>query len=297
MTNKGLWMSHAQGISLLCQIFSQEDRPSFVDKLASIEGVEIKPSSRSVWTYFSINKDGREISGALYIRRLILFVPASFDKDIPLSELLVWALETKNFLSTLATNIAGYLCANSDSRVTYFSVVHCDAINRRWPASTSYISGLPAWIDDGASTFNLRAFDSRNNQYGIIRVSRHLMVLYGITPGLTTDIINLAFENLLYSKWPITKDEVFAFLDALGKYVLPTEVSLFTHRFASRLAAFAVVVGGLFSLFSSILGALPSEFSISLRVCVGSVLFVGVGLLSYFAWLGIGWAMSRLMDY
>jgi len=172
------------------------------------------------------------VLGSLFVRRLVVSLADVDAKCFNLSSALQYGLEKRTFLEDAAMFIIEKLGGDAESSRTYL-IMNCDELE---PKRTRQVERhvAPGWLDDGMTTFALRVFDSRRNKLGIIRVSRHLTITYGLAHELITDLNNLIYEKILYATWPTGSDEIFSLLGALSEYVLPTEVSLYTHRVAQR---------------------------------------------------------------
>lgn len=238
------WKAELKNISLLCQINGGDDRPQFTEEILAMPQVESKEDDGSVWRRFLIRAEGLEIEGAVFVRKIVLTV-ATHEADVALRDLLPRLLEMRTKLSRVAASIGQEI--DEEVEIRSYLIANCGKINEEKSKATPGVT-YPRWINDGLSTFSLRAFDSRRNRAGIIRISRHLTITYGITDELTVDIVGLVYEKFLYATDNVTSVEVFSLLDALGDYVLPTEVSLYTHRIATKLASFAVVLGTMLGL-------------------------------------------------
>jgi hypothetical protein len=104
------------------------------------------------------------------------------------------------------------------------------------------------WIGDGATSFSFRMYDASEERQALVRVSRHLIIVAGAGGRVLQEVVNLAYEKMLYTPGTsISKDAVFAFLDGLARYTVPTENSVFLQREFARLgmllATVQVVVG------------------------------------------------------
>lgn len=280
-----VWSSSVRSINLLCQVDHSADRPSFGEVLSALPGFNQIGQRDGAWKFFKMDFDGGHISVAVFVKRMILSIKPSTAEAIDLSDLLSMALADRERLRGALSQILTCIGAKHDSTRSYL-MIDCDNVSGS--AARSGSTEMPEWVGDGMTTFALRAFDSRNNTAGIIRVSRHMTISYGLAPDLVADLNNLIFEKILYGGWPTSSKEVFDLLDALGSYVLPTEVSLYTHRIASKLAAFAVVVGVLFSVVSFLQDKIVDGAGIynSAPMLVG--LYVIFAFISGLAWVMIG---------
>lgn len=98
-------------------------------------------------------------------------------------------------------------------------------------------------IGDGVTSFHFRLYDASASAQAIVRVSRHLVMVAGAGGRVVQEVVNLAYEKLLYDSSPtISTDAVFAFLDGLARYTIPTENSVFLQREFARLALFLATV-------------------------------------------------------
>jgi hypothetical protein len=280
-----VWSAKVRSLNLLCQIDHDSDRPSFGEVLSALPGFTQTGQRDGAWKFFRMDFDGGEISVAVFVKRMILSVKPASKGAIDLSDLLNLALTSRDRLRSALSKILNAIGARHDSTRSYL-MIDCDNVINS--ASRSRSSEMPEWVGDGMTTFALRAFDSRNNTAGIIRVSRHMTISYGLAPDLVADLNNLIFEKILYGGWPTSAKEVFELLDALGSYVLPTEVSLYTHRIASKLAAFAVVVGVLFSVVSFLQDKIVDGSGFYNSVPLLVALYVVFAFISGLAWVMIG---------
>jgi hypothetical protein len=224
---------------------------------------------------------------------LIISLPETPHGNQSLNHSLEFASKNRALLDRAVKAVVEGVGGHAAGGRTYL-VMNCAAIDRK--PSTKGADFAPGWLDDGMTTFSLRAFDSRKNRVGTIRVSRHLTITYGLTDGLITDLNNLIYERILYGSWPTGSAEVFALLGALGDYVLPTEVSLYTHRVAQRLATFGVLVGILFAAILPLQGFIAGGSDRRLVVLGLTLLYIGFAALAVSAWILLGWLASRFAD-
>jgi hypothetical protein len=66
------WNSRINGISLLCQISHADDRPELIETLRQIPELTVYEPGESTWTHFHISYDGLEITGSLFVKKLVL---------------------------------------------------------------------------------------------------------------------------------------------------------------------------------------------------------------------------------
>jgi hypothetical protein len=290
------WSAAVNDLSLLCQIAHPDDRPQLTSELATatMDDLEVRPRGESAWTHFEFSQDGVKMRGALFVRRLIISLVDVPDGSLNLSRALDFALTNRPLLERAARALVGALGGDAQASRCY-PVLNCGAMNRRRPDRLGD-RPAPGWLDDGMTTFALRAFDSRKNRVGTIRVSRHLTITYGLTDGLITDLNNLVYEQILYGDWPTGSKEVFSLLGALGEYVLPTEVSLYTHRVAQRLAAFGVLVGVLFAAVLPLQGVIADASDWRLVGAGLVLLYAGFAAVTACSWIVIGWIIARFSD-
>lgn len=282
------WNAAVKDLDLLCQIAHPDDRPELGVALLAVDGLSLLAPDGSVWTRFRLDFDGLEIYGALFVRRLVLSLVAEDEARQSLGKTLEVALARRPALQQAADLLIAAVGGSVLESRSYL-VVNCRELERK-SLSGGKPESTPGWLDDGMTTFALRAFDSRRNRVGVIRVSRHLTVTYGLADGLITDLNNLIYERILYGAWPPGPKEVFSLLSALGDYVLPTEVSLYTHRIAQRLAAFGVAVGILFAATLSLQGAITGADSWQ-NVAAGLILlYLGFTIAAG----GIWWLLGRV---
>lgn len=257
------WNARPEELTLLVYMNVSDNRPDYSDRLSDLENV-VKSSIRKqgCWTRFSIMLDNEVIEGAIFLKRMVLSVrPSGPDYSrIPLSALLNWMILKRDFLIQLAQQLCKQLARESLIEVRSFPVTWCDRlhIGDKKIGPWQQVSGLKnhktqlGWLDDGQTTFYMRAYDSMTETLGFIRISRHFGVFYGLSGELKQDVVNLIYEIFLYVKHPISAREVFALLDALGKYVLPSNLSIFLHHIAVKLAIFAIAATILISVFQEV---------------------------------------------
>lgn len=277
-------------LSLLCQIGHGTDRPDFRSILVGASDFELLSSQhQSTWTFFRYRFDGVEILCSVFVRKVILSIENVPSGPMNLEQMLAFALAEKRVLTDAATRLVDIVGGDVDSSASHL-LVNCGALSR--VRGVNGPSSLPEWIGDGVTTFALRAFDSRSNKLGIIRVSRHLTATYDLSRDLVADVIGLIYEKILYGSYPTGSAEVFALLDALSAYVLPAELNLYLHRIAVRLAVFGVVIAGLISAVGSIQNRIAdvhgSESWWGLAVLYGAFAVGSVGI-----WKGLGWLTAR----
>lgn len=286
------WEAPIRDISLLCQISHPGDRPDLGSQLASIAGITVRSAQKSAWVRFSLSWNGTKLMGSLFVRRLVLSVADIPERSYTLSAALPHALTVRSLLEDAAKFVIRGLGGDDNLSRTYL-IVNCDGFgSHKFSKEPRYIA--PEWLDDGMTTFALRVFDARRNKVGLIRVSRHLTITYGLAAEVVTNLNNLIYEKILYAAWPTGSDQVFSLLGALSEYVLPTEVSLYTHRLAQRLAAFGVLVGVLFAAVGPLQNSI-AEGDSTLRVCLElSGLYAGFAAVAAVLWIIIGRISAKL---
>ena len=133
------------------------------------------------------------------------------------------------------------------------------------------------WIGDGATSFHFRMYDASRGHQALVRVSRHIIVVAGAGGRLLQEIINLVYEKILYqSAGPVPDESVFAFLDGLARYTVPTENSIFLQREFARLGVFLASV----QILVGVWGVLAGGKGVDFLVLSLSVLVLGV-VISY----------------
>lgn len=294
MTSKKIWRSNLKELSLLCQIMDKSERPDFLGKFIECSGVSsLGASEGASWSYFDLKLGSRTFHCALFVRKLIITFTDVPSGTLSLSETLKFSLEIKKDLLLALQHLVDGLDIEVETRS--YLVVGCDSLQTSKMKSTT-LGASPDWVGDGLTTFALRAFDSRRNRSGVIRISRHLTICYGLTDELTTDVNNLIYEKILYGGWPTSADDIFGLMDALGKYVLPTELSLYTHRIASKLATYAVAIGILFSAIGFIQSAIVPEHPQGVEVFYIIALYLSFCVLAAVLWSTIGKLSERYIE-
>jgi|GEM_PF-4979291 len=131
------------------------------------------------------------------------------------------------------------------------------------------------WISDGATSFNLRLFDSVKGRQAVIRASRHIIVLLGGSGRLRQEITNLIFEKILYrsASNKVADDQVFHFMEGLARYAIPTENNIYLQREFARLG----VILGSFQVIIGIWSAVATKLS---------ALTIGVTIVPLLTFLG-----------
>ena len=134
------------------------------------------------------------------------------------------------------------------------------------------------WISDGATSFNLRLFDSVKGRQAVIRASRHIIVLLGGSGRLRQEITNLIFEKILYrsasnkilyrsASNKVADDQVFHFMEGLARYAIPTENNIYLQREFARLG----VILGSFQVIIGIWSAVATSLNSALTIGVTTV--------------------------
>ncbi len=138
----------------------------------------------------------------------------------------------------------------------------------------------PTWIDDGVTTFFYRIFDSTLRRIGYIRISRHLVICYGLSDPIIREVINLVYEKFLY-RMPdvrqIAAEQVFDLLDGLNRYTVPTELNVFLQDMGIRLAVYLTFAAVVISIAQD----LADEIS---NVYLGLCIYLTVLLVLAVAW-------------
>lgn len=117
------------------------------------------------------------------------------------------------------------------------------------------------WIGDGATSFHFRMYDASRGHQALVRVSRHIIVVAGAGGRLVQEVVNLVYEKILYKSPKSVSDEsVFAFLDGLARYTVPTENSIFLQREFARLGVFLASVQVLVGVWGVLAGGKATEF-------------------------------------
>lgn len=138
------------------------------------------------------------------------------------------------------------------------------------------------WMSDGTTSFYFRLYDSVSRHQAIVRTSRHLVILAGASARLRQEILNLIFERILYSKsgMQVSDEDVFAFLEGLANYTVPTETSIFLQREFANLGIWLALVQ---VVNATALGALQIGYPIKAVPIAALVVGVLVTLvISYF---------------
>lgn len=274
------WSSRIHHISLLCQVIDKSnDRPDY-SKIFDDSPLftKLAPENETIWRNYTYSSNGGEYILSVFIRKIVITKIFDDTETLLLDRTLNIAIHERNLMSQIVKEIKQLISVED---IRSYLVVNCGDITKHRRKKESL---APDWIGDGLTTFYLRAFDSRKTKSGIIRVSRHLTILYGLTDDLVIDVKNLIYEKILYSNQHATSKEVFDLLSALGNYVLPTEVSLYTHRVASKLAAFAVIVSVMYVGVDAIQSSLLSSYNFPKIGFFLLILYVTFGVLSFLSW-------------
>jgi hypothetical protein len=121
--------------------------------------------------------------------------------------------------------------------------------------------GSEGWIGDGATSFSFRMYDASEERQALVRVSRHLIVVAGAGGRVLQEVVNLVYEKMLYTPGAsISKDSVFAFLDGLARYTVPTENSVFLQREFARLGMLLATVQVLVGVWAVVAGGKSYAF-------------------------------------
>jgi hypothetical protein len=117
------------------------------------------------------------------------------------------------------------------------------------------------WIGDGATSFHFRMYDASEQRQALVRVSRHVILVAGAGGRMLQEVVNLAYEKILYTPGAvISNDSVFAFLDGLARYTVPTENSVFLQREFARLGVLLATVQVLVGIWAVIASGKSPEF-------------------------------------
>ncbi len=117
------------------------------------------------------------------------------------------------------------------------------------------------WIGDGATSFHFRMYDASEQRQALVRVSRHIIVVAGAGGRVLQEIANLVYEKMLYAQGAdISNDAVFAFLDGLARYTVPTENSVFLQREFARLGVLLASVQVLVGVWAVVAGGKSAPF-------------------------------------
>ncbi|MGC1649017.1 MAG: hypothetical protein WA741_24615 [Candidatus Sulfotelmatobacter sp.] len=117
------------------------------------------------------------------------------------------------------------------------------------------------WIGDGATSFHFRMYDASEERQALVRVSRHLIIVAGAGGRVLQEVVNLAYEKMLYAPdASISNDAVFAFLDGLARYTVPTENTVFLQREFARLGVLLATVQIVVGIWAVVAGGKSSAF-------------------------------------
>ncbi len=304
------WTGTIKEACLLTQISVSDDRPDYSTRVAGIEGVN-SVHQTGAWTKFIFTHYQNQYNVALFCKRMII---SKHEEGISLSEkslskILETGLSLKPHLENVANILAKALAQDSFKHLHSYLILWCDQPSHRcmsFRMCFHKINRVPSsgWIDDGMTTFYVKAYDSRSNRLGYIRISRHLGICYSLSERLQQEISNLIFETFFYESGPITADKVFSLFNALSRYVLPTELNLFLQQIFLKLATFAIVAGLFINFFNKSLellrtpieGQLTAGSFLGLTITCSRILDISyLGLLYFFAGVGL-WLIWQIVS-
>lgn len=224
MDRVSTWHLRPTTINLICQAIPEagsSDLPEYSFREGAGEYAYSGP-----WKVCRVKKGERHFSVFLYRKRVII----SWEVEV----------EQRSALAAIDDFIRFYLRElAADMQTVLKSSIEADSVN--WRYMPLLVGDLKInrfrkqyWQSDGITSFQMRLYNSSQQRAGFVRVSRHLVLCAGIGPRLQQDIVNLIYEKLLYSP-QIDADCVFAFIDGLSRYVLPTELNIFLQGAIARL--------------------------------------------------------------
>jgi len=234
----GAWIAIPRTFLLLAYLDTCDNLPDYAVALQGIN--EISNITKSgLWTHFDLSAGNTTFQASIYRKRLIIYRILGKDpKDLKktISEGLDFTSEAR----IIANTISSKLCGKCLSAIRTYSLIDCGDIKKPFfPAKKT--SKHLSWIDDGLSTFYVRVYDSKRIKLGLVRVSRHLCVTYGLSEDMLQDLCNIIYEEFLYKDTEVDANMVFKLFDALGDYVLPMELNLYIQKIFYALAIFAAL--------------------------------------------------------
>jgi hypothetical protein len=218
------WHIKPKSVNLVCLAITSPDAPDLPEYNFHIDATEYSRSGP--WRVSQIEVGTRIFSIYLYRKRAII------SWEIP--------KEQKKKLSKIDDFIRFYLSElAADMRIALKKCIDADDVT--WRCMPLLVTDLTIdrtnrqqWQSDGVTSFQLRLYDSSTQRAGFVRISRHVILCAGIGPRLQQDVVNLIYEKLLY--YPLIDTErVFAFIDGLSRYVLPSELNIFLQGAVARL--------------------------------------------------------------
>jgi len=234
------------------------------------------------WKVYSMDTLGVLVS--IYRKRLLLLYPLETGQDYLDTDIIIREFLKSRDEKLVALNQFNLLFGDAIRGISRYPVLFINdfrVVQKPRKHSQSFINRI-TWLDNGVTTFFYRIFDSSALQISYLRVSRHLVVCYGLSDNVIYDLVNLVYEKFLYTPrlGDVSTDDVFNLLDGLNRYTVPTELNLFLQDVGLRLAIYLTIVAILISLAQMIasgislpyLQFLPYVTTVILAVVVWKVL-------------------------
>lgn len=247
---KNSWNAKVREYVLVGYINSSSNLPDYADILLSWDKIS-NPRKEDAWTKGEISTPIGKATIHLYRKRIILTLnPAA--KITGLNDTLLGGLEFSSVAKEVIDEFGKLLHQFENISVRAYPLVRCGKLQKS--ALFSAKSNDSDYINDGLTSFYTRIYDSDLGEIAIVRISRHITVVYGLGDTLIQDIINLIYDDMLYSE-TITSENVFDLYDSMNKYILPLEINLFVQKLFYGLAIFAAFAAAFATFLTEALDA------------------------------------------
>lgn len=263
------------------------DASTILGEYAIDDRFEDSTSGEGVWRQFAVLQNDIPVSIYVYRRRLIaeISVPPEVRNEkssLRLDSSIRWAVDS-SAADTIWGAVLQLIPSLNVELTTSIPMLLADYKPKRHE--------LVRWQSDGATTFMLRMYDSVIGRQAVVRVSRHLVAVLGGSGRLRQEVVNLIYEKVLYSDpgtGGVAKESVFAFIDGLSRYTVPTENNVFLQREFARLGLLIGWLQIVLGVWSVAMGGHTSSIELAIGVailmCIALASFVVIRRLSIVRW-------------
>ncbi|WP_427928549.1 hypothetical protein [Agrobacterium cavarae] len=231
--NDGGWIAEVKEVVVLGYINTNANLPDYRETFKAWDLLsDIRPVG--AWLAGNVQTKAGPAVVHLYRKRIVVVFGQTCGR-VDLSQTLTLGLETSEEARKLFDQFK-VLIGTDVLEIRSHPVVRSGKLRKKDMFSGG--RNTYEYINDGLTSFYTRIYDSDIGEVAIVRISRHITVVYGLGGTLMQDIINLIYDDLLYSE-KIEASNVFDLYDSMNKYILPLEINLFVQKLFYGLALFA----------------------------------------------------------
>jgi hypothetical protein len=270
-------------------------RREFEDKeLAPILGhrIDHSPWASGPWRIFDYRQNKEEYFVAVYGRKLVICHGIRKSGSELHEVLKAFRKSDEFFLKYLEPKLRGL---KGVRRILHYPILVVDQFDATPICIPKAQDRKLRFFDQYLTTFTFRVFDPDEVKVGYLRASVHQIVCLGLGKRIVQEIMGLVYEKLLYpwvldprakrrERWSgrhhATVSDLFNLFDALKKYTLSTELTVFAAHFSSRLAIYLAML----AVVATLAGALLPTIGIPVGWAV-PLLFALLGIVTATSWV------------